>query len=94
MKATGKAIHFEIFVVVIALFAVSLIVNDGDDLKYYAYAKYVNTQTQSVTNNCAENVNCAVNSPQTQGDGVASTSLSLQISNPELQGLQGLQGPP
>lgn len=34
MKATGKAIHFEIFVVVIALFVVSLIVNDGDDLKY------------------------------------------------------------
>ena len=57
----------------------------------YANARYANTQTQANANECEGGTNCAVNSPHTQGDGVASTPLSLQISN---SGLQGPPGPP
>lgn len=45
------------------------------------YAKYAtNTQSQANTNNCNNGTNCAINSPQTQGDGSASSPTNLQIS--------------
>jgi hypothetical protein len=46
-----------------------------------AYARYVrNTQTQANTNNCSNGTNCAITSPQTQGDGSASSPTNVQIS--------------
>jgi hypothetical protein len=58
-----------------------------------ANAKYApNTQTQANSNECTTGTNCAINSPQTQGDGSASSPNSLQI--PETNGLnEGLTGP-
>ena len=38
----------------------------------YAHAKYANTQTQANTNDCNTGTDCAITSPQTQGDGSAS----------------------
>jgi hypothetical protein len=46
----------------------------------FASARYANTQTQANANECETGTNCAMNSPQTQGDGIASTPMSLQIS--------------
>ena len=47
-----------------------------------AYAKYANTNTQSQVNNneCDTGTNCAITSPQTQGDGTANSPTNLQIS--------------
>jgi hypothetical protein len=45
------------------------------------------TQSQANTNNCNNSTNCAITSPQTQGDGSASSPTSLQISN--LKGTTG-----
>jgi hypothetical protein len=46
-----------------------------------AFARYVhNTQTQANTNNCSNGTNCAITSPQTQGDGTANSPVSTQIS--------------
>jgi hypothetical protein len=46
------------------------------------YAKFVSTKTQSQanTNNCSNGTNCAITSPQTQGDGTASSPTNVQIS--------------
>jgi hypothetical protein len=50
----------------------------------FASARYANTnantQTQANANECEEGTNCAINSPQTQGDGSASSPTNLQIS--------------
>jgi len=47
----------------------------------YAYAKYgTNTQTQANANECDTGSNCAITSPQTQGDGTANSPTNLQIS--------------
>ena len=46
----------------------------------YASARYANTQTQANANDCNTGTNCAINSPQTQGDGSASSPTNLQIS--------------
>jgi len=46
----------------------------------YASAKYANTQTQANVNECENGTNCAINSPQSQGDGTASSPTNLQIS--------------
>ena len=48
----------------------------------YANAKYTlaNTQTQANANDCDNGSNCAINSPQTQGDGTANSPTNLQIS--------------
>lgn len=53
-----------------------------------ANAKYAtNIQTQANNNECDTGTNCAINSPQTQGDGSASSPTNLQISrsNEELE---------
>jgi hypothetical protein len=48
----------------------------------YVNAKYApaNTQSQGNANDCDTGTNCAINSPQTQGDGSASSPTNLQIS--------------
>ena len=60
-----------------------------------AYTRYAtNAQSQANTNDCDNGIHCAINSPQIQGDGIAATPLSIQISNSGSQGPQGQQGPP
>jgi hypothetical protein len=51
----------------------------------YANAKYSNTNTQSQgnANDCDTGTNCAITSPQTQGDGTANSPTNLQISGSE-----------
>lgn len=48
----------------------------------YAYARYANsnTQSQANANECNTGTNCAITSPQTQGDGTANSPNNLQIS--------------
>jgi hypothetical protein len=48
----------------------------------YVTAKYdnTNTQTQANSNECDTGTNCAITSPQTQGDGTANSPTNLQIS--------------
>jgi hypothetical protein len=63
-----------------------------------AMARYSNAQTQAIVNECTgPNVNCAVTSPQTLGDGGASTPINKQISKfnqetngPEVPGGSGV----
>ena len=44
-------------------------------------AKYAaDTQTQANSNKCDTGTNCAITSPQTQGDGTANSPTNLQIS--------------
>lgn len=81
----------------VSIFTIDLVLLSGIPLisssaMNYANARYANTQTQANANECEGGTNCAINSPQTQGDGVASTPLSLQISNSGLQGPPGPQG--
>jgi hypothetical protein len=87
-----KVKYFLIFTIVLVLLSGIPLISGG--VANYAYARYANTQTQSNANDCDGGTNCEVNSPQTQGDGVASTPLSLQFSNPGLQGPPGPLGPP
>jgi hypothetical protein len=47
----------------------------------YANAKYAtDTQTKANANDCDNSSNCAINRPQTQGDGTANSPTNLQIS--------------
>src|SRR5919106_5538135 len=61
------------------------------------YAKYSNSQAQSLVNDCgivgSSGINCANNGPQTLGDGAATALTPLQISNPVKEGPPGPQGP-
>jgi hypothetical protein len=87
-----KVKKVSIFVIVLVLIAgLPLLVGGGMN---FASARYANTQTQSNANECETGTNCVMNSPQAQGDGIASTPMSLQISNPGLQGPPGPPGPP
>jgi hypothetical protein len=54
-----------------------------------AFARYAtNTQTQANSNECITGTNCAITSPQTQGDGTANSPVNTQISefNEEREG--------
>ncbi len=52
-----------------------------------AYARYVrSTQTQVNRNDCDNGSNCAITSPQTQGDGSVSSPNNVQISKFNEQG--------
>src|SRR5919106_1662194 len=61
------------------------------------YAKYSNSQAQSLVNDCgivgSSGINCDNNGPQTLGDGAATALTPLQISNPVKEGPPGPQGP-
>src|SRR5687768_13380387 len=87
-----KVILVSIFTIVLVLLSGIPLIS-GPGIMNFASARYAtNTQTQANANECEGGTNCAINSPQTQGDGIASTPLSLQISNPGLQGPPGPQG--
>ncbi|MGH9975998.1 MAG: hypothetical protein ACRD8Z_09215 [Nitrososphaeraceae archaeon] len=90
-----------------SIFLISLVLLSGIPLisgsisTNIAKAKYANTntQTQAVDNDCTgPNANCAVNSPQTQGDGSASTPMNTQVSKfeekVEIQEIPGGAGVP
>jgi hypothetical protein len=73
-----KVTYVSIFAIVIVLLSgISLI---SDDAMNFADARYTNTQTQANANDCNTGTNCAINSPQTQGDGSSSSPTNLQIS--------------
>jgi hypothetical protein len=71
----------------ISIFAICLVLMSGVPFMIgggsNAYARFASTKTQSQanTNNCNNGTNCALTSPQTQGDGSASSPTSSQISN-------------
>jgi hypothetical protein len=74
-----KVRYVSIFtVVLVVLSGIPLLSGGGTN---YANAKYAtNTQLQENSNECNTGTNCAINSPQTQGDGSASSPTNLQIS--------------
>jgi len=70
-----------------SIFAIVLVLLSGIPLVSGAGMNYVNaryapanTQSQGNANDCDTVTNCAINSPQTQGDGSASSPSNLQIS--------------
>ena len=73
-----KVTYVSIFAIVIVLLSgIPLI---SDDAMNFADARYTNTQTRANANDCNTGTNCAINSPQTQGDGSSSSPTNLQIS--------------
>src|SRR5919106_60257 len=52
---------------------------DNEDV-YARHATNAITQTQTNANECEDGTNCAISSPQAQGDGSASSPTNLQIS--------------
>ena len=72
----------------VSIFAIALVLTSGIPLFSgpgvinNASARYAqtNTQTQANANECDTGTNCAINSPQTQGDGTANSPTNLQIS--------------
>ena len=63
------------------LFSGPVVINNASSR--YAPA---NTQTQASTNDCDTSTNCAINSPQTRGDGSDSSPTNLQITGVGEQG--------
>jgi hypothetical protein len=84
------------YVKYVSIFAIVLVLLSGIPLISggainYASARYAtNTQSQGNANDCDTGTNCAINSPQTQGNGTANSPINLQISkfNEEQQGEQ------
>jgi hypothetical protein len=80
-----KTVYVSIFALVLVLMSGMPFSSGGS-----AYAKYVSTKTQSQVNinNCSNDSNCAITSPQSQRDGSARSPINTQISNfnGELQG--------
>jgi hypothetical protein len=84
-----KVKYVSIFTIVLVLTSGIPLISAGS--MNYASAKYAtNTQTQANSNDCDTGTNCAISSPQTQGDGSASSPINLQIT--ETNGL--LNGAP
>lgn len=77
---------------VVLLLATLAVSNSNTDL----YAKYSNSQAQSLVNECGQDessgINCVANGPQTQADG--SAMATPIVSNAGGQGQQGPPGPP
>ena len=68
--------------VLVLLSGLLLIASPGALDMNYANAKYApaDSQTQANANDCDNGSNCAITSPQTQGDGTANSPTNLQIS--------------
>lgn len=105
MNSNGSKFKLTYTLIMILLVAVSTVpqlssmVAVNGDSGTNIYAKYSNSQTQSLANNCrvsdsgSGSPNCANIGPQLT-DGTASSPINLQISNPAAeQGSQGPQGP-
>ena len=89
-----KVKYVSIFTIVLVLLSgLPLIASPGAGMNY-ANAKYpLNTQTQANANDCNTGTNCAINSPQTQGDGTANSPTNLQISEFNEEQEDGVGGP-
>lgn len=80
--------------VLVLLSGMPLISSPGA-MNYASARDATNTQTQANANDCDTGTNCAINSPQTQGGGSASSPTNLQISGfNEEQGLDTPTLPP
>jgi hypothetical protein len=76
-----KVKYVSIFAVVLVVFCGMPALSGGNGIINYAIAKYAtNTQSQGNSNDCITGTNCAIISPQTQGDGTANSPTNLQIS--------------
>jgi hypothetical protein len=74
-----KITYLSIFMILLVpLSGIPLI--SGSGTVKFASARYANTQTQVNANECNTGTNCAINNPQTQGDGSASSPINSQIS--------------
>lgn len=76
-----KVKYASIFTIVLVLVS-GVPLFSGPGVINNANARYApaNTQTQANSNECDTGSNCAINSPQTQGDGTANSPTNLQIS--------------
>jgi hypothetical protein len=88
-----KLTYVSIFVITLVLTS-GIPLFSGPGVINTASARYApaNTQTQANDNDCDIGTNCAINSPQTQGDGTANSPTNLQISKSEADQLP--QEPP
>ena len=84
-------VSLSLFAILLVLMSGALFMSGGG-----AYARYASTKTQSQanTNNCNNGTNCAVTSPQTQGDSSASSPTSVQISKFNEENSPGVGGEP
>src|SRR5688572_9640498 len=87
-----KSAYLSIFTIVLVLLSGIPLISGG--ATNYASARYANTQSQANANECNTGTNCAINSPQTQGDGSASSPTNLQISGLRDEQRQEPQVPP
>jgi hypothetical protein len=74
-----KVKYVPIFTILLVLLSGIMLLSSPGAINY-ASARYANTQTQANANECDTGTNCAINSPQTQGDGTANSPTNLQIS--------------
>jgi len=90
-----KSAYLSIFTIVLVLHSGILLISSPGQMNF-ASARYTpaDTQTQANANECNTGTNCAINSPQTQGDGSASSPTNLQISGLRDEQRQEPQVPP
>ena len=75
-----KITYLSIFMILLVLLSGIPLIS-GSGTVNFASARYLtNTQTQANANDCNTGTNCAINSPQTQGDGSANSPINSQIS--------------
>ena len=76
-----KVKYVSIFTIVLVLVS-GVPLFSGPGVINNANARYApaNTQTQADSNECDTGSNCAINSPQTQGDGTANSPMNLQFT--------------
>lgn len=90
MKIRMSAMLLAEVVLLLATLAVS-----NSNIVTDLYAKYSNSQAQSLVNECGQDessgINCVANGPQTQADG--SANATPIVSNAGGQGQQGPPGP-
>jgi hypothetical protein len=76
-----KVKYASIFTIVLVLLSgIPLVSGTGVINNVSATYAPTNTQSQGNANDCDTGTNCAINSPQTQGDGSASSPTNLQIT--------------
>ncbi|HEY1247426.1 MAG TPA: hypothetical protein VGE97_00420 [Nitrososphaera sp.] len=71
-------VSLSIFAIVLVLMSGVPFMSGGGSNAYARYAR--NTQTQTNINTCSNGTNCAITSPQTQGEGSVSSPTNVQIS--------------
>jgi hypothetical protein len=75
-----KVRYVSIFAVVLVVLSGTPVLSSGSIPNSANAKSATTTQTQANNNECDTGTNCAINSPQTQGDGSASSPTNLQIS--------------